>query len=67
MTGRTGILAGVAVVVLGVAVWFGLLTHRTPGRQPPLVEMNPQSLESLKAQFNQAAGEFRVILLLSPT
>ena len=54
-------------MVLGVAVWFGLLTHQTPGGQPPLAEMDPQSLESLKAQFNQAAGEFRVVLLLSPT
>jgi len=62
-----GILAGVLVLLLGGAVWFGLLTHRTPGDQPPLAEMDPQSLEGLKAQFNQASGEFRVLLLLSPT
>jgi hypothetical protein len=62
-----GILGGIAVVLLGVAVWYGLLSHQTPGGQPPLTEMDPQTLESLKAEFNQASGEFRVILLLSPT
>jgi hypothetical protein len=29
--------------------------------------MDAQGLESLKDRFNQAAGEFRVVLLLSPT
>jgi|GEM_PF-2843764 hypothetical protein len=67
MTRRRGIPVCVAVVFLGAAVGCGVLSHQTPGGQPPLTEMDAQSLENLKAQFNQAAGEFRVVLLLSPT
>jgi len=67
MTRRRGIPAWMALAFLGAAVGCGVLSHQTPGGQPPLTEMDAQSLENLKAQFNQAAGEFRVVLLLSPT
>ncbi|HMC59329.1 MAG TPA: hypothetical protein VKJ01_09075 [Candidatus Solibacter sp.] len=52
---------------LGAGVGCGVLSHQTPGGQPPLTEVDAQSLENLKDRFNQAASEFRVVLLLSPT
>jgi hypothetical protein len=67
VTRRRGIPACVAVVFLGAGLGCGVFSHRTPGGQPPLTEMDAQGLESLKDRFNQAAGEFRVVLLLSPT
>lgn len=59
----------IALVALSVAVvgqrQFG--THFTPAGQPNLVHLDPASLESLRADFNQAVDSVRVVALLSPT
>jgi hypothetical protein len=34
---------------------------------PPLVEMNPEVLSQLQANFNRESSKTRIILLLSPT
>jgi len=45
----------------------GIFTHAAPTGQPRLVEMDARSMEALKAEFNQAKDEYRVIALFSPT
>jgi hypothetical protein len=42
-------------------------THNVPPGQPALVELAPHSVETLRADFNQAADTVRVLILLSPT
>jgi hypothetical protein len=56
-------LAGLAIL-LGVAV---VSYYRMPAGREPVTDLEKQSIEVLKARFNRAADEFRVILLLSPT
>jgi hypothetical protein len=63
----------VILLVLLVAIgcggfaWVRLATHDTPLGQPPLATLDTGSLATLKADFNRAVGEARVIVLLSPT
>jgi hypothetical protein len=59
----------IAVVALfAVAIGYRQFgTHFTPAGQPGLVHLNAAVLESLRSEFNQAAGEVRVVALLSPT
>ena len=60
------VIALVAVVLAALAYrQFG--THNAPAGQPPLANLDAGSLEMLRADFNRAAGEARVIVLLSPT
>jgi len=64
---RKGLIAvAVAMVLLGAAGYY-LAGHRAPEGQPPLKELNAQSLEQMKEEFNRAADRTRIILLLSPT
>jgi hypothetical protein len=59
-----------AVLVAVVAAFFAYTTfadRSTPAGQPPLAEVNQQSLETFKSDFNRARGQVRVIALLSPT
>ena len=42
-------------------------THNTPKGQPALVHLAPHSVETLRADFNKAAADVRLIALLSPT
>lgn len=58
------------LVLVAIVIAFGytrLGTHHTPAGQPPLVYLDSTSLAALKADFNRAVGETRLILLLSPT
>ncbi len=57
-------LVAVALVLLA-ARQFG--THNAPAGQPPLADLDAGSLDMLRADFNRAAGEARIIVLLSPT
>ena len=67
MNRRGWIVAGlVAVVLLALAQWQ-LGMHDAPAGQPPLAHLDTKSLDRLRADFNRAAGEARIILLLSPT
>jgi hypothetical protein len=59
----------IAVITISAAVLgqrqFG--THNTPEGQPELLHLNTVSVETLRSDFNRAAGDVRMILLLSPT
>jgi hypothetical protein len=62
-------LAPIAVIValLLAAAWYQFGGHRTAQGQPPLAELNTASLEQLRANFNDAEDQPRMIVLLSPT
>ena len=56
------------VIVLGLGIgWFLLGPGEAPAGQPPLVTLDLNSLESLRADFNRASNHARVIVLLAPT
>jgi hypothetical protein len=61
------ILALVAVAIAGGAGWYYWGPAAMPAGQPALVEITPQTLEQLRAEFNAAADQVRVVALLSPT
>ena len=58
--------AAVLVAVLGTGAYF-LAGHRVPAGQPPLATLDSASMAALRTEFNAAAGQVRVILLLAPT
>ena len=60
-------LVAVIVALLLAAAWNQFGGHRTALGQPPLAELNTESLEQLRADFNAAADQPRMIVLLSPT
>ena len=57
----------VIAALLIAAAWYQFGGHRTAPGQPPLAELDAASIEQLRADFNAAADQPRVILLLSPT
>ena len=61
------IFVTLAVIGVGAFAWLHFGTHYTPAGQPPLATLDAASLATLKAEFNAAAGETRMIVLLSPT
>jgi len=56
----------VLLAVAGGALYLAMAGH-APAGQPPLVEIDSQALSNLRVEFNRAASDTRVILLLSPT
>lgn len=60
-------LIAVIVALLLAAAWYQFGGHRTAPGQRPLAELNAASLEQLRADFNAAADQPRMIVLLSPT
>ena len=68
MTKRRKLLVLVIVIAAVVgAAWYQFGGHRTAEGQRPLADLNAASLDQLRADFNAASGETRMILLLSPT
>jgi hypothetical protein len=67
MTRRKLLLIVVLTAIAAASAYVGLATHETPAGQPPLAYLDPTSLAALKADFNGAAGETRIVVLLSPT
>ncbi len=61
------ILVSVIAALLIAAAWYQFGGNRTAPRQPPLAELNATSIDQLRADFNAAADQPRMILLLSPT
>ena len=62
------VVAVVAVVALGGALaWLKLAPRRVPAGQPALGALAADSLPAFRDAFNAAAGEVRVLALLSPT
>lgn len=66
MRNRRLIWIAVVVGVVG-ALAYWLTRHEVPTGQPPLVHLSLENLSTLRGDFNRAAGETRIILLLSPT
>ena len=64
-----------SVSILAAFVFVGLLAlgwhfyggARVPAGQPALVSLTSTNFDELRAAFNAASGEVRVVLLLSPT
>lgn len=60
-----------AIVLLAVVLIGALLYlyggHQAPPGQPRLQSLTDQNVAELKAEFNAAKDETRVLLLLSPT
>ncbi|HEV7243139.1 MAG TPA: hypothetical protein VGQ36_28190 [Thermoanaerobaculia bacterium] len=65
--GRKIALVAVIAALLIAAAWYKFGGHRTAPGQPPLAELNAANLDRLRADFNAAADQPRMILLLSPT
>ena len=60
--------AAALVVVAGAAfAWLKLAPRRVPAGQPPLVTLDPGSLQAFRDAFNGSGAEVRVLALLSPT
>lgn len=59
-------LAALALL-LAIFVLPQFFTHNVPAAQPPLAFLDHGSLDTLRADFNRAANEVRLIVLLSPT
>jgi hypothetical protein len=57
----------VLAAIAGMFAWVQFATHYTPTGQPPLATLDAGSLGTLKADFNRAVDETRMIVLLSPT
>jgi hypothetical protein len=56
---------GVAFVLsLG---WYFLWSARTPKGQRPLTSLQPTDADQFKREFDRAAANSRMVLLLSPT
>jgi hypothetical protein len=56
------------LVALGAAfVWWQFGTRIVPPGQPPLVTLDSTSVAALRDDFNRAAGDVRIVILLSPT
>jgi len=65
--GRKIALVAVMTLLVIAAAWYQFGGHRTAPGQPPLAELNAANLDQLRAEFNAAADQPRMILLLSPT
>ena len=61
------VLVVLAAIGAGTFAWVRFATHDTPPGQPPLATLDAGSLATLKTEFNRAAGDTRMIVLLSPT
>ena len=59
------LLVAIAAFLLGG--WFLWGPGRTPPGQPPLASLSQQNFNQLVSEFNGAAGDERLVLLLSPT
>jgi hypothetical protein len=58
------VLAAAMLIAVGYHYYGGATI---PRGQPPLVSLTPTNFGQLRAAFNAASGEVRVVLLLSPT
>ena len=65
--GRKVAVVVVVAALLVAAAWYQFGGPRTADGQAPLAELSAASLEQLRADFNAAADQPRMILLLSPT
>ena len=59
-----GALVAVALLTLGQHFYGG---ERVPAGQPPLLSLTSANFDQLRSSFNEATGDVRIVLLLSPT
>ncbi len=64
---RKRTLIAVGVVGLAAILFYFYGGHRVPVGQPELVYLTPDTIPDMKAAFNSAQRDIRVLLLLSPT
>ena len=64
---RTFGVSGFVLVVAAAVAWYRFAPGETPVGQPPLVTVDAEALEGLRADFNRYGSETRLIVLLSPT
>jgi len=67
---RIAVVIGIGIAVAAlvvVAASYKFSTRQTPPGQPPLVYLNNQNVEELRAAFNAAADKTRVLAMVSPT
>jgi hypothetical protein len=55
-----------AALLLGAGLYF-YGGHTVPPTQPALVALTPQNLATIENAFNEAKGDVRLLMLLSPT
>ncbi|HXJ03467.1 MAG TPA: hypothetical protein VNH65_00090 [Candidatus Acidoferrum sp.] len=60
-------LAAFGIVALVAVGWRFYGGEAVPLGQPPLVSLTPTKIDQLRAAFNKASGDVRIVLLLSPT
>jgi hypothetical protein len=59
-------LAIPAALLLSAGLYF-YGGHTAPPTQPALVDLTPQTLSKIENAFNEAKGDVRLLVLLSPT
>jgi hypothetical protein len=64
VSSRRSLLFAAPAVVVAAAIGYSLFFHQVPAGQPPLADMN---LAAFRENFNRAANQTRLIVLLSPT
>jgi hypothetical protein len=67
MKKQLSILAVLVVVGLLALGWHFYGGQRVPAGQPALVSLTSNNFDELRAAFNGASGQVRIVLLLSPT
>jgi len=67
MKKHPSILVAFVIAALLVVGWRFYGGHTVPLGQAPLVSLPPNEIEQLRAAFNNASGDVRIVLLLSPT
>jgi hypothetical protein len=61
------VLQIVAALIICGALFYFYAGHRTPSGQAPLSELTPENVDSIQNAFNDARGDVRLLVLLSPT
>jgi hypothetical protein len=61
------ILAVIVIIGLSTLGWHFYGGSKVPAMQPPLVFLTSSNFDQLRTSFNDATGEVRIVLLLSPT
>ena len=61
------VLALIATVFAGLAVWYARRPRQTPRGQEPLESLNAANLGDFQKAFNSSPSSVRLVLLFSPT
>jgi hypothetical protein len=64
---RLSIVAALVIAGLLALGWRFYGGGKAPAGQPPLVSLTSSNFDELRAAFNAASGQVRIVLLLSPT